>query len=49
MIWRLCHSMFLKHVALLINESNITLQSPCQLGPLAQSPIWTRTMFGSLE
>ena len=47
---RLCHSTFMKHfAATLINENNITLQSLCQLGPLAQSAIWTRTVFGSLE
>ena len=34
-IWRLCRSAFLKHVAAsLINERNVTLQSLCQLGPL---------------
>ena len=49
-IWRLCHSMFVKHFAAsLINERNITLQSLCRLGPFAQSAIWSRTVFGSLE
>ena len=39
-IWRLCHSMFVKHFAAsLINERNITLQSLCQLDPFAQSAI----------
>ena len=49
-IWRLCHSTFMKHFAAsLINENNIALQFLCQLGPLAQSAILTRTVFASLE
>ena len=40
MIWKLCHSTFLKHFAAsLINESNVTLQYLCQVGPLAQLAI----------